>query len=218
MKKQISIGYLMLLMAWVATAIAVWQKASSNQWYRDRLVGLREVARELVVDDPTQIHAVIDNPDWLREEKWKIYLPPGQQYRLNLLTRGLPYDEKVAVASYPQKSIVLSPGEHTVECHGTILDKGSDEHRIEVFVDDELVMAIDEGADWFGSGASYCSGGPQSPHLFQSKPFPVDGKVVLYFRRHLELGTTPQQIAYILYNGVLLWIEDENCRPQVPIE
>ena len=59
MKKQISLGYLMLLMAWVATAIAVWQKVNLNQWYRDRLVGLREVARELVVDDPTQIHACL---------------------------------------------------------------------------------------------------------------------------------------------------------------
>ena len=90
----------------------------------------------------------------------------------------------------------------------TVPNSGSDERRVEVFVDDELVASIDEGAEWFGDGTSgEVYGASMLGGTRRSKSFPVDVKVVLYNRQNNDRGGTPRRLRDT-HDGVLLWIED----------
>lgn len=134
-----------------ATAVfAVWMAyyltVQETQRMESQLPSLRNLARELYVEDPTWYAAV--RPHELSDDdfRWRVYLPPGGKYQLCLADKNFnaysnPKREK------PAPSIVapIESGEHAVSL---AYEKAGEEWTIQVNVDGQVIMQETQPADW----------------------------------------------------------------------
>ena len=88
---QFGLRSIFLATAAIAVWVAVYANNRENAMLESRIASLRPLARELVVEDPTQIAVVKLDEVWYGENIWDVHLPAGS-YRLCLATRGV--DEK----------------------------------------------------------------------------------------------------------------------------
>lgn len=194
---QIGLRTLFLLV----TAVAVWTVYFANRsairHYEERIAALRPLARELVVEDESQIAVVKQEPYWYDENRWALYLPPGT-HRLCLAIRQI--DEGVMPPIV--KTMPVSPGRHVLELEQEKTEEG---WRVVVLRDGQDVLSTEESTAWYPAVGSV--GGAHFDRLTQVEP----GQPVILFRRRFTQpatgGTsmTPTGPA----DGVMLWIETD---------
>jgi hypothetical protein len=182
-------------------ATAVWTIHFSNQRniaaLGSRIETVRPLARELAVDDPTQIAVVKLQELWYDENRWDLYLPPSpEKYQICLATRDIPIRGLIP----PAKSALLTPGRHRIELEQ---QQEGDIHRVTITWGGTVQMFIEEPKKWYPGRGS--SGGSE---ISNCEHFPSDKPLVLFRRRFSKLtsqsqSTTPAGPT----EGVLLWIE-----------
>ncbi len=161
-----------------------------------RIAAMRTMAREFVVEDPTQV-AVVHRPQlWYDEYRWAIHLPQGE-YRMKLATRDV--DEEGFPAAVRQT--LLDGGEYRIELRQSEVE---DCWKMTITVDDHPVIELVEKPGWppshDWSGASPIGNCTQMP---PNEP------IVLFRRRYMvptaagNSTQTPQGPA----EGLMLWIE-----------
>jgi hypothetical protein len=198
---QVGLRTLFLLM----TAAAVWIVYFTNRRairdYDERIAAMRPVARELEVEDGGQIAVVKLEAYWYDENRWDIYLPPGD-FRLCLATREIDGTVPAAVAS----SAPLSPGRHTIALEH---EPTADGWQVTIECDGRQLLSADEPKAWYPAVGS--SGGG---HFDRAEQFDPQQPVVLFRRRFAQPGpgrtsTTPLGPA----DGIMLWIEPAANEP-----
>lgn len=137
---QVGLRGLMLFTA----AVAVWMTYLLNRHYNAslaaRIPAMRPFAHELVVADETKAAVVKLEELWLDDDRWDVYLPPGQ-YRLCLSTRGMGRNGvPPAETSQP-----IQPGRHTIEL---ALRREKSGWRVEVICDGARLLTADETPEW----------------------------------------------------------------------
>ena len=198
---QIGLRTLFLLV----TAIAVWTVYFVNrraiQQYEERTSAMRPLARELVVEDESQVAVIKQEPYWYDENRWAVYLPPylpPGKYRLCLATREIDVSGLAPVVT----SVPLSPGRHAL---GLEQEKTDDGWQVVVLREGQVILSNEEPKEWYPAVGS--SGGGHFDRLEQREP----SEPVVLFRRRFTRPTaggrsmTPTGPA----DGVLLWIEPD---------
>jgi hypothetical protein len=192
---QVGLRTLFLLIFAVAAWLGVLRNREKTRDLESRLGVLRSLARELEVDDPGRIAAVRKLDQWISEDRWELYLPPGS-YRVCMATRRL------NTTGFPpvMKSVPISPGRHRLA-----LDQRNDGTSWKgVFTcDGAELLTIVEPKEFPGAGTS------SSIDITTSEQFPTDAPLVL--ARHefsnSSSGTTTNPNA--LSDGLMLWIEPD---------
>lgn len=194
-----SMTTLLLMMGTVGVVTRAVILSRQNQRLRNEIATMRMLARELQVLDETQFAVIKRYPRWFEENIWDVFLPAGQTYRLNLVTRGVDPTR----TPRPFESVVLPSGYHTIEYRRKFEDQSST-WRIEVLVDQSPAMTFTESADWESSMSHSSQGG-----YSRSTQRPVDEPLFLE-RLRFHTPTTPNTTASRpTENGILLWIENE---------
>jgi hypothetical protein len=137
---QVGLRGLMLFTA----AFAVWTTYLLNRHHNAslaaRIPAMRPFAHELVVADETKAAVVKLEELWPDDDRWDVYLPPGQ-YRLCLATRGIGYNGvPPAETSQP-----IQPGRHTIEL---AIRKTKSGWRVEASSDGARLLTVDETPEW----------------------------------------------------------------------
>ena len=83
-----SVPRLFLLICAVAAWLGVFKGRETTRAMESRLDVLRSMGRMLEVDDPARIAVVKKQDQWMDEDRWDLYLPPGE-YRICMATREL---------------------------------------------------------------------------------------------------------------------------------
>ena len=106
---QVGLPTLLLLMAAIAVWMTCFLNRRQNARLEARIQALLPLVHELVIDDPAKIAVVKLEEYWYDENRWEVYLPPGD-YRLCLATRG------VDNQGFPtaMKSVPLAAGRHVL--------------------------------------------------------------------------------------------------------
>ena len=195
---QIPLLTFFLVIALFAVSLVCWQAGQSIERVEHQLEGLRDVARELEVDDPTQF-AVVDKVDqWFGENNFEIYVPTGQSYQLCLALDAI---DKKGIPN-PQSFVCLPAGVHRIEI---VYDANGDEPTIEILIDGQTVIEESRPKGWEPRVGS--SGGMQFSRNLQ---FPVAEPVVLFRRRFMErLSNGSVAVPKNPSAGILVWVEPE---------
>ena len=198
---QVSLLTLLLAMALFAVLLVYWQTFQSIERLERQMPGLRSVARELKVDDPSLFAVVEKKGQWYGENICEIHVPADQPYRLCLALDAIDDDG----FPDPLRIVSLSSGKHRVEiCYDT---EGA-ESIVRVLVDDQAVIEETRPKDWEPRAGS--SGGMPFSHSTQ---YQEDEPVVL-FRRRFLVSSGPSKarkfVDPITPNaGILVWVESE---------
>ncbi|MDA1050719.1 MAG: hypothetical protein O3C40_09605 [Planctomycetota bacterium] len=193
---QWNIATLLLLMAVVGVWTAYFRMKSEAVRMDAELDSLRELARELLVNDPSQYAIVERHEEWYGDHVWDVHLPEGDLYVLKLATGEI--DPKI----FPETEhmVDLAAGQHIISLEKTLR---GDHLSARAISDGRLAMHVSESGDWIPSGVGawgrYYNRSTQAPC---DKPLEV---IRLYFRKHVPPGTGMEPDEP--YNGVFLWIE-----------
>ncbi len=106
---QIGLRSLFFLILAVSAWLGVIRNRAQTRELELRLDNLRSLSRELEVDDPSQIAVAKKHDEWMSEDRWDVYLPPGT-YRLCVATELIP------TAPFPpvRKSLPIASGQHRI--------------------------------------------------------------------------------------------------------
>lgn len=195
---QVGLSTLFLLMAAIAVGITHFINVRQSEELRARIATARPLAHELSIDDPNQMAVVMEDPEWIDDDRWEVYLPAGR-YRLCVATREID-DRGLAPVV---KSAPIGAGKHRIGIK--LLEEGSI-WRVAAKWDETGLLEREEPKDW-NLNRSW-SGGGEYP---LSTQLPTTGPLVLERRRFSrQVGktgsfTTPG----VPCEGVLLWIERE---------
>ncbi|WP_435009472.1 hypothetical protein P12x_000724 [Tundrisphaera lichenicola] len=198
---QVGLSTLALLMALVAVGMSYVVNRREIAALRSRIEVMRPLTRELIVEDPSKIAVVKQDPAWFDENLWDIHLPDGR-YRLFLGTREVEYNGMgQGKPSRTFKSVPIEAGRHRLA-----LDKHKEGEawRVRVLQGDKEILSVEEPLSWdLGHGSM---GGGQFDRLEQ---IPADRPVFLYRRRFMNHQSSPNQWAIIAGpgDGLMLWIE-----------
>ena len=186
---------LFLGIALFAVWLAWWRAGHSIERLERQLPGLRNVARELQVDDPSLFAVVRNVSQWHGENICRIHVPAGESYQLCL---ALEFINEEGFPD-PLRFAALPYGEHRIEiCY----DTEGEESIVRILVDERTVIEESRPKDWEPRVGS--SGGMP---FTQSTQYPTDGPVILFRRRFsvpsgLNPPTSPSA-------GILVWIEPD---------
>jgi hypothetical protein len=183
----------------VVFAIAVWMtylvNRRHNAWLQQRIANMRPLARELIVDDETKIAVVKLDELWMDDNRWEIYLPPGQ-YRLCLATRGI--QDKGLVP--PVKTARVAPGRHSLSIVQTEYKSG---WRVTVNLDGSDQIVVDEPKEWdAGHGSSDSGGYSTSTQLAADEPAVFVRRTFMRPNPRGGYSTSGGPV-----EGLLLWVE-----------
>jgi hypothetical protein len=202
---QWNIATLLLLM----TAVGIWTSYLRVRSDTDRmdaeLDSLRQLTRELVVNDPAQYSIVERHEEWHGDHVWDLHLPEGSRYVLKLATREIA--EKLMVRGKPRDDfpdtghvLELAAGKHVISLEKTLSAENASARAV---VDGELALKVSESSDWC-PGSSFGFGGSYN----RSTQAPLDQPLELIrIRFYKQLGGGSSKAPDEPYNGVLLWIE-----------
>lgn len=205
-RPQFGLSTMMLLILAVASWAAHWQARSELTRIQAELPRLREISRQLQVDDPTQYAVARHHETWNDDYRWRIYLPPRYRHQLKLATEQV--DQQGLPEAAQQGEIAA--GEHEVELN---YEKVDERWQIAVFVDGQVVVADERPVAWNAGRGS--SGGAQ---FSESRQQPVVLPLEL-FRRRFMVPTDPTShggratVPAGPCDGILLWIESEADGP-----
>ncbi|MCO6455248.1 MAG: hypothetical protein J5I93_08100 [Pirellulaceae bacterium] len=193
---QWSLLTLLLLMAVVGSWSAWYRTRSQNDWYRRQIDILRDLAGELVVNDPGRIAAVEVPPMWHSERRWEVYLPEGHEYRLKAATAG------IGERQFPdaEREVSLAAGRHVI---GLLEADQREWTQFTVEVDGQRVWPAIEPVSRTGNTSG------QSDPAERSQQFPLDRPLVLKRLRYADLSQPPAPNTPTQWSdrGLLLWIE-----------
>jgi hypothetical protein len=183
---------------WLVAVIAVWMTFFINRLENTRLTAkiesLRPLARDLSVDDQSQIAVVKLHELWQDHQRWDVYLPPGR-YRVCMSTRKVADDG----LARPSKSSPIGPGRHRL---GLEVDTVGSDTRIHLTLEGVRLFTVEEASHWGGTGWS------SDGEISRSEQRPADQPLVLVRRRNSYTApNTPMYMVAGPTNGILLWIE-----------
>lgn len=188
----------MLLIAAVAVWLAYWQTSREVERMQLALPGLRDAARQLRIGNPHEYAVVRHHELWNDDFRWDAYLPAGGDYVMRLATEQIDTEG----LAEPVKQYAIGAGRRAVQL---FYEKVDDRWRIEVTVDDQLVLQDTQPLSWHEGGGS--TGGAAFDQQAQQD---VGQPLVLFRRRFMEKQSnggysTPAGPTA----GLLLWIERE---------
>jgi hypothetical protein len=111
-RPRLSLLTALLLMTIVGMAIVLVQLWFEVDPLRAELRELRNEVGRLSIDDPTQFHAIQVRSDNEYVWKWRVWIPEGREYQINLSTESIPK------TGYPQSNgmiVIDKPGESWIE-------------------------------------------------------------------------------------------------------
>ena len=196
---QWSLTTMLLLMVVVAGWVPYFCFRQEISRIEQRIAVMRPMARELIVEDPTQVAVVHLPPLWYDEHRWAIHLPEGE-YRMKLATREV--DEEGFPAAVKQTP--LGGGEYRIEL---LQSKVEDCRKMTITVDDRRSHRVIEPIEKPGWPPSH--GSSSSGLLGNCTQMPSNEPIVLFRRRYMVPtatgggGRTPQGPS----EGLMLWIE-----------
>ena len=190
---QLQINLLTIFL--LVSASVVWIAERKTVWDTERLeaklIPMRNIAREPIVDDPSRIAAVAQLPVEERTQGWNVYIPDsseGQGFQLCLLLGQVPVNWEVDPGP-PIESLRLSSGNHSIR-----FQYDADYLSVNVSVDGERAMFLtdqDQGA--------------KGRFEFQSLSFASPAI------KHVSESFDPREVLPLLYQkNLLLWIELES--------
>jgi hypothetical protein len=132
---QVGMRTLILLICAVAAWLGLMMNRERTRVLQARLDVTRSLVRELEVDDPGQIAVVKKLDQWLDEDCWDLYLPPGF-YRICMATRqvgndGLPPAMKWAPIRPGRHHLALEERTEENSWKGVLICDGSEHLVIE---------------------------------------------------------------------------------------
>ena len=143
---------------------------------------MRRLARELVVDDETKAAIVKLEELWMDDNRWDVYLPPGQ-FRLCVATRAIGDDGLApVVASRP-----VGPGRHTI---GLTLRKEKAGWSVEASCDGAKPVTAEEPLAWNADKGSTTIGG-----FSESTTLPATVPIILHRCTFLTCSLTASPAA-----------------------
>lgn len=202
---QVSLRGLLLLIAACGIWIAYFKTSSDVLTIQDELSRLRYLARELLIEDPSQLAAVQRGPMY-KQQVWEVYVPKldGKHFEIRLLM-----DDIVVTNTFkwnqisPLKQAVLAPGKHTIE-HQYYSRSEQKNAVLKVLVDGETVIKETRPSDPGDSGRFIISSSVGS----ESKSFKNDEIVRLYHLRFRAISKDgSSSVPKNPRPGILLWIE-----------
>lgn len=199
---QLSLRTLLLVTAAIATWTMVGRQASEIARLRERVATLQLLSRTLAVTDFTQFAAIKLEETWHDEQAWDLHVPerPQGPYRLCLATRNITTSREGRADGPVVAEALLSAGRRRLRLEPI---RVGDAWRIDVQVDDHVVLSWDETAEWSGTGGSTTFG-----TFTVTSQAPADRAFVLLHRRHFE--KRPDGSASVPDgpgHGLLLWID-----------
>ncbi len=194
---QWNIATLLLLM----TAVGVWTSYFRLKSETERMDGeldsLRQLARELLVSDPSQFAIVKRHEEWYGDDVWDVHCPEGSRYLLKLATREIGRDNMPDTKYFME----LSPGHHVISLEKTL---SGEDMSARAVVDGELAIEVSESSDWYPDGGRSSWGGGYN----RSTQVPADKPLELTrMRFHKPQGNGTSSTPDEPYNGIFLWIE-----------
>lgn len=191
---QVGLRTLFLLICAVGAWLGVMMNRSRTEAMRSGLHVLRSFARELEVDDPAQIAVVQKLEQWMDEERWDLYLPPGS-YRICMATRTIGASGLPPVMT----SEAIGPGRHRLA-----LDQRTEPSAWKAVLtcDGSERLTLEEPKTFPGNSAS------TADMISTSQQFPVNAPVILYHRQFWNSSGNGVSLAPTRSSdGLMLWIE-----------
>ena len=209
MRIRFSLWTLLLLIMLAALGLA-WQRIrSQNVRLEVDIAAMRRIARELRVEDPTQIAIVARKPTMPGELIHDIYIPPTPSgHKIFVALEGiLGHPPGTPSHPAPNATAELTPGKHAIDIqHNQSRDaEGVTENEIVILVDGAPVIEMHRPEDWVPSGG-WSSMGSYN----ESKSFSPDEPLDIH-RRRFHKPTSPNSSRSMPNsepaNGILVWIE-----------
>lgn len=195
-RPTIGLSTVLLGVATIAVAIGNWQTDKEIQRLKHQMRGLREVARELVIDDPAMFAVVKRKSQWFGESIFDVHLPDGESWQLCI---ALDKVGKVDLAD-PLARLPLLSGRRAIEVR---YEKEKEESIARLLVDGVQVFEEVRPKDWEprrGSG--------ESAFFNSSTKCDTTRPLVLYRRRFRPpINPTNPNIPTPPSAGLLVWIE-----------
>lgn len=217
---QLTLGTLLLIVTLVGALLGWFRTRQQVAQVQQQVTALRQLARELQVDDPTQIFVVSRLPTLSGEHIAEFYVPPGDSgrpsHRLCLALEGIVGSASMS-PSFPQPcdSLPLASGRHYVEIRHVSADMSDpkDQHEIEILLDDKIVLQAVRPTAWQPS-----SGWTSTGSYPESKQFDPLEPVELHRRRFNEpIVSDSRSVGDDKpANGILLWIEPLDPSTDLP--
>lgn len=201
---QIGLSTLLLATACIAAWVSTWRSQRQIERLDARVTAMKSLTRELVVKDRTQIAIVRQQPEFDDQELWHVYLP-SDSLGLHLKTRKVPAMNGAVSSQAGDAVAPLTAGHHKIELKSEAResDDGEEEWVIQVFVDDQPVLAVREPSQWKPRG-----GNTTSSRYDKQADLPADQPVVLFHRlfrnRSSKYSSKPPPPSE---NGIVLWIQ-----------
>ena len=180
-KLQVSLWSLLLLIATCCVWIGFWKARSDTAKVESRLVGLRLIARELVIDDPNKVAAIERYSSFYGQKIMELYIPEldGKHFEMRLAMDKIPQSNNFEPNQLETlKRVVLKPGKHVVEFQYDV----GEQAVLTVHVDGETAIQEIRPKDWKSKSGGHTISSSVKP---ESKSFENDEIVQLIYRRFL---------------------------------
>jgi hypothetical protein len=200
--RQIGLRRLLILMLCAAT----WLAYATSQLRLTRMVSkqamLRELSRDLVIDNPSQFAIVALDSELDASEAWECYVPDNG-YELCLATRD------IDLAGYPaeHQSVPIPAGRYLIAVKEQTKPAKAPDAKEAILItvqrDRQLILEKSEAADWLTTSSSNATGQGSLSQQYDGKT-PID-----LLRKRIQVRTSPTTAAPPTgpSNGVLLWIQ-----------
>jgi hypothetical protein len=201
---QWSLRTLLLLTAAIAAWTAYYQVRRQSEIVRREIASMENVTRRLTVNDQQQFAAIKQQPMWHNDDRWQVYLPPGNAYRMKLVTREVDIDD---FPEAPWQSSIEA-GRHEI-AYAYEYDTKAESGRLKVLVDGQVVIEATEGPPWNPS-IGFSSHNDSFERVVQK---PLSQPLVLTRRRFMipdPAGGGSSSSFKGPVSGVLLWIESDD--------
>ena len=147
---QFNISTALLLMTVVITCFVWLQSRNKTESLRTQLNDIREIDRTLIISDSTQFAASRELIDWYGENRWRVFLPEGNEYSINFGSHETQLDSEGEALPKVERSFQMQPGEYEIKYQRTRVNSSF----LNVFVDNELAISVQEQPEWKNKGSS----------------------------------------------------------------
>ncbi|MCO6044499.1 hypothetical protein NG895_11340 [Aeoliella sp. ICT_H6.2] len=172
---------------------------SSRSELRGELKEMRESRGQLYIEDRTKLHAISIASPGSRHWRWRIYIPPGKRYQLNMHGGPVP---KEGLPDSGEISDVLEPGEHVVAYR--VIEDSADGEPIGTLEIDDFSRSGGkhpwaEWVDWRGRTQDV---GPYTQSFEPTEP-------VVMLRHRVSATAKKSSTIEDPSAGLLIWLEPQ---------
>lgn len=224
-KLQLTLGNLLLLIAAVAAVFANIRASQRLRSARATVNNLRPIARELLVEDETEIAVVTRMPTRYGELIFDVFIPESPEtsgsHELALACDEIEGRREDSSYPRPDQTVPIGPGRHSIEIRHEKqnADRKSDPgHRVQILLDDAVVIRQSRPAQW-QSGSGWSSSGPLKKTETYDPGRPVELHRRRFYRPTPTGSSTPP--ADEAAHGILLWIQPPGrarAAPEMPFD